>query len=253
MKMVLDITYTRSMAPRPSTLPARSFELVDVSVNHNTVPALIDVSLVIPTSGTTAIAGANGSGKSTLLGVLAGVVSVGSGVVLRGEHAARGDRAERGEHAKRGAVALVVQRSSVPDGLPLTVLDAVRMGRWAQRGFWRPFTRTDHRIVDESLDRLGLGLLADRPLSALSGGQRQRTFVAQGLAQRAGILLLDEPTVGLDDLARELIATALDDEARRGTTVVHVTHDVDVMRRADRVIRLESGRVVDEVSVTTGR
>ena len=241
MKMVLDITYTRSMAPRPSTLPALAFELVDVSVNHNTVPALIDVSLVIPTSGTTAIAGANGSGKSTLLGVLAGVVPVGSGVVLRGEHAAR------------GAVALVVQRSSVPDGLPLTVLDAVRMGRWAQRGFWHPLTRTDHRIVDESLDQLGLGLLAHRALSALSGGQRQRAFVAQGLAQRAGILLLDEPTVGLDDLARELIAAALDDEARRGTTVVHVTHDVDVMRRADRVIRLESGRVIDEANVTTGR
>jgi zinc/manganese transport system ATP-binding protein len=229
-------------------------QLIDVSVAHNGIPALAGVTLEIPARGTTAIIGANGSGKSTLLGVLAGVVPTESGTVLwngrldrgeRGERAGRSERVERGERAGRGAIALVVQRSGVPDGLPLTVRDTVTMGRWSQRGMWKPIGRADREIVDTALAALGLEDLADRSLAALSGGQRQRTFVAQGLAHRAGVLLLDEPTAGLDDHARHLIEAALDDAVRRGTTVVHVTHDRDVIDRADRVIRLEAGRVVD--------
>jgi zinc/manganese transport system ATP-binding protein len=134
--------------------------------------------------------------------------------------------------------------AAVPDGLPLTVRDTVTMGRWAVRGAWRRITRADRDIVDGALAALGLESLENRSLGELSGGQRQRTFVAQGLAQRAGILLLDEPTAGVDADARHRIAAALEAEVRRGTTVVHVTHDTDVIDRADRVVWLEAGRVV---------
>ena len=221
----------RDAAKRSDPARDAAWTLTDVSVSHNGIPALAAVSLDIPAHGMTAIAGANGSGKSTLLGVLAGVVPVSSGSARRSARA-------------NGGVALVVQRSGVPDGLPLTVRDTVTMGRWAQRGSWRRITRTDRDIVDGALAALGLEDLAQRSLTELSGGQRQRTLVAQGLAQRAGVLLLDEPTAGVDAFARDLIAAALDAEVRRGTTVVHVTHDDDVMVRADRVIRLEAGRVV---------
>ena len=247
MKMVLDITYTRDMAfsfrvspdvaLRDAAMPSGSardvaWTLANVSVSHNGIPALAGVNLDIPAYGMTAIAGANGSGKSTLLGLLAGVVPVTSGSVRRSEKT-------------NGGIALVVQRSGVPDGLPLTVRDTVTMGRWAQRGAWRRITRTDRDIVDDALGALGLQDLAQRSLTELSGGQRQRTLVAQGLAQRAKVLLLDEPTAGVDAFARDLIAAALDAEVRRGTTVVHVTHDDEVIVRADRVVRLEAGRVVE--------
>jgi len=199
----------------------------DLHVRHGEIHALRGVSLELRGGEVLAVAGRNGSGKSTLLSVIAGILPPGSGTVLRGR-----------------PVAFVVQRSEVPDALPLTVRDVVRMGRWAQRGAWRRLTRQDHAIVAESIAALGLGGLERRPLAGLSGGQRQRALVAQGLAQRAGILLLDEPTVGLDDEARLLIDAAIAREARRGVAVVHATHDAEVIRLADRVIRLESGTVV---------
>jgi zinc/manganese transport system ATP-binding protein len=191
------------------------------------VHALRGVSLELRGGEVLALTGHNGSGKSTLLSVIAGTLPPLSGAVDRGRR-----------------VAFVVQRSDVPDALPLTVRDTVRMGRWAQRGAWRRLTRDDHAIVAQSIRALGLDGLERRPLAGLSGGQRQRALVAQGLAQRAGVLLLDEPTVGLDDEARTLIDAAISGEAWRGVAVVHATHDAEVIRRADRVVRMEAGAIV---------
>nr|WP_184240618.1 zinc ABC transporter ATP-binding protein AztA [Conyzicola lurida] len=200
-----------------------------ISAEHDGTTALCDVSLAVVRGEIVALAGANGSGKSTLLGALAGTHRTSAGSVAR---------------AAATRVAYVVQRSSAPDGLPLTVLDAVTMGRWAGRPLWRPLGRADREIVRESIAALGLEGLERRPFHALSGGQRQRVLVAQGLAQRADVVLLDEPTAGLDDEAHELIARAIDAEARRGAGVVHATHDPEVMTRADRVVRLDRGRIV---------
>ena len=199
----------------------------DLHVRLGEVHALRGVTLELRGGEVLALAGHNGSGKSTLLAAIAGTLPPRSGRVVREER-----------------VAFVVQRSDVPDSLPLTVCDVVRMGRWAQRGAWRRLGRTDHAIVAESIAALGLEGLERRPLASVSGGQRQRTLVAQGLAQRAAILLLDEPTVGLDDEARTLIDAAISREAARGVAVVHATHDAEVIRLADRVIRLQAGAVV---------
>ena len=198
-----------------------------VSVSLGATCALHDVSLTIEPGTNTALTGSNGSGKSTLLSVMAGLLRPTSGRMSR----------------HPGTVAWVAQRSQVPDTLPVTVREVVTMGRWAHRGSWRPLTRADRSLVADTIDALGLGALADRPLSALSGGQRQRALVAQGLVQRAAVLLLDEPTIGLDDAAQELIETALAGESARGATIVHATHDPRVIARADRVVRLEAGRV----------
>jgi len=203
-------------------------ELQNISVDHDGIRALNSVSATLRSGEVTALAGRNGSGKSTLLSVIAGT------------------QAHAGS-ARRPAgtrVAFVVQRSAVPTSLPLTVRDAVTMGRWGGRPFWRPLTRDDREIVADSIRALGLGGLEHRALHRLSGGQRQRALVAQGLAQRADVLLLDEPTVGLDDEADVLIGLAIDREAARGVAVVHATHDDAVIAAADRVIRLDAGVLV---------
>lgn len=201
-----------------------------VSVSLGATRALDDVSLTLEPGTHSALTGSNGSGKSTLLSVVAGLLRPTSGRMSR----------------HPGTVALVAQRSQVPDTLPVTVREVVTMGRWAHRGPWRPLTRADRSIVAECIAALGLAPLESRPLAALSGGQRQRVFVAQGLAQRADLLLLDEPTIGLDDAAQRLIESALAAERARGATIVHATHDPRVIAAADGVVRLEAGRVVAE-------
>ena len=217
--------------PKPRQIPANPARITlrQIRVVRGGTVALDGVSATIRPGLVTALAGPNGSGKSTLLGVLAGIQPW-----QGGERVAAG----------AGRIALVVQRSAAPDTLPLTVLETVSMGRWAHRGPWRPLTRADRDIVAASIVALGLAGLERRSLAELSGGQRQRALVAQGLAQRADVLLLDEPAAGLDGDALLLIDGVIRAEAGRGVAVVYASHDPDVIRRADRVIRLAAG-VVD--------
>lgn len=187
----------------------------------------------IPQSATTAVVGPNGSGKSTLLSVLAGVLPLTAGAMHRA-HTAR--------------PSLVVQRSTVSDTLPLTVREVVAMGRWAHLGRWRRPTERDRQVVEECMSRLGIGDLAQRQLGELSGGQRQRALVAQGLAQQAPLLLLDEPTTGLDVTAQENIAAALEAATADGVTVVQATHDLNAARQAQHCLLLQDGHLTAEGS-----
>ncbi|MFE7897772.1 zinc ABC transporter ATP-binding protein AztA [Streptomyces sp. NPDC057424] len=194
-------------------------------------PVLHQVSADITELTTTVLVGPNGSGKSTLLGVLAGVIKPTSGDLLR-----TGDRPP----------AFVPQRGAVGDTLPLTVRQTVQMGRWGERGPWRRLTARDHATVDAALDRLGIGDLASRQLGQLSGGQRQRALIAQGLAQESDLLLLDEPTTGLDPEAMERIGALLTALVADGVTVVQATHDLEVARAADTCLLLQDGRLVGQ-------
>ncbi|PRX44547.1 zinc/manganese transport system ATP-binding protein [Prauserella shujinwangii] len=200
-----------------------------VAYGHRAV--LHGVTARIPRAASTVVVGHNGSGKSTLLGAIAGVVRPVSGTV---------------ERRDAGRPALVTQRSTVPDTLPITVREAVSMGRWARRGMWRRLSRTDRAMVHECLTRLGIQDLAARQLGELSGGQRQRALVAQGLAQESDLLLLDEPTAGLDTKARECIAEVLAEVTARGTTVVQATHDLTEALRADHCLLLRDGSLAAE-------
>ncbi|MFC3300725.1 Uncharacterized ABC transporter ATP-binding protein HI_1470 [Arthrobacter agilis] len=206
---------------------APSLLLDDVWLDHDGVDALRGVSVAVQPGALTVVAGPNGSGKSTLLAVLAGLLVPRRGSVSLPHPA---------------STALVVQRSDVPDRLPLTVHDAVTMGRWARAGLFGRLRAGDRRIVEESIAAVGLTGFEGRPLRALSGGQRQRAFLAQGLAQRADLLLLDEPTTGLDAGTRDVVVGLLALEKARGATVVCVSHDDAVLGAADRTIRLDEGR-----------
>ncbi len=205
--------------------------LRDVSAAYGRRPVLHRVTARIPRARATALVGPNGSGKSTLLGVLAGVVPPASGSV-------------ECPALNAGRAAFVVQRSEASDALPITVRETVAMGRWARRGPWRRLTRRDREVVDSWMAGLGILGLASRQLGALSGGQRQRALVAQGLAQEADLLLLDEPAAGLDLDAQRRIREVLDEQRARGVTVIHATHDIDEAMRADHCMLLSQGRLL---------
>lgn len=197
----------------------------DLSVHYGEHAALTGASVSFPAGTSTALIGPNGAGKSTLLNVLAGIM-VPSG----------------GTAHTTGRPAYVLQHNAAPPTLPLSVRETVAMGVWADRGMWRPLGESGKAVVAASMERLQISDLADRQLSELSGGQRQRAFVAQALAQRAGLLLLDEPVAGVDALARRHIGEAIEAEASRGVTVVTSTHDLADAASSDQVVLLVDGR-----------
>jgi len=195
----------------------------------------VDASdFVVPAGAVTAVVGPNGSGKSTLLHALAGVVEPSSG-----ELQVLGGR----PRSTRGRTSYVLQAHIVPVGLPLTVREAVAMGRYPRLGWWRRPRAVDRERVEAAMRTLAIDDLASRHLDELSGGQRQRVVVAQGLAQDHDLLLLDEPTAGVDVPSTRVIDSVVRQEREHGCAVVVATHDLDVARAADHVLLL-AGRVL---------
>jgi ABC-type Mn2+/Zn2+ transport system ATPase subunit len=214
-------------APRPTDAAVAAVELDCVCVRYGTVEALHDATLRIPMGVSVAIIGPNGSGKSTLLGVLSGLVPVTSGTArVLGEPVP----------PRRGRVAHVLQDTPVRPELPMTVAETVRLGTYAELGLLRrPSTLTRDR-ERSAVERLAVTDLLGRQLHELSGGQRQRVLIAQGLAQGAELLLLDEPVAGLDVTSQRIILEVIDAERDLGRTVVTTTHDIGSASRADLVV-----------------
>lgn len=197
---------------------------------------LAGADLHVPEGQVTAVIGPNGSGKSSLLHVVAGLLPLRSGQLsVLG--------AAPGRQHKR--VAYVLQATAVNESLPVMVREVVRMGRYAASGMFGRPTAADRRAVEEALARLDIADLAGRQLVELSGGQRQRVFMAQGLAQGGDLLLLDEPVTGLDVVSRRRILDVVNEERAAGRTVVMTTHDLDEAARADHVLLLDDGAVVE--------
>ncbi|MCC5948237.1 MAG: metal ABC transporter ATP-binding protein [Nitriliruptoraceae bacterium] len=205
--------------------PATAVTIDGLWVEYGSIVALRAIDLTIASGTTVAIIGPNGSGKSTLLSTISGLVKPTRGRV----------QVDTGERRARG-VAHVLQTTIANEALPLTVLETIRMGCYAHRGAFRRLTAGDRSAISDAIDRMKLGDLLKRQLHELSGGQRQRTYVAQGLAQQAGVLLLDEPITGLDLLTQETITRMIDDEAADGRTVILTTHDVGTARLAQQAV-----------------
>lgn len=201
----------------------------ELTLAYGARTALSGATFHVPRGAVTAVIGPNGSGKTTLLRALSGLESP-----VAGQLEVLG-RPPRGQ---RRAVAHVMQANTVNEALPLTVLETVRMGRYARRGLLGRLQAEDHAAVEGAIERMGIEELLHRHLRELSGGQRQRVFVAQGLAQRADLLLLDEPITGLDVVSQGRIDTAVADEVAAGRTVVMTTHDVTTAAAADHVLLL---------------
>jgi len=205
-----------------------------LSVGYSSHAVLSGVEAFLKPGGSTALVGSNGSGKSTLLKTLAGLLPVvAGGLEILGRPV--------GESSQR--VAYLSQFHQSGFVLPLRAIDVVRMGRFDQRSRFARRTRADDVIVNESMELLKVSDLADRPLRDLSGGQQQRVYLAQVLARRSALLLLDEPTAGLDAPGRAAYIDALNFERSRGAAVVTATHDVGEASMCDRVLLL-AGRVI---------
>lgn len=198
----------------------------DLVVARGQQVALRADALDVAAGEVTALIGPNGSGKTTFLHAVAGLLEPLSG-----------------ELAVHGEVAYVLQATEVNEFMPVTVAQVVTMGRYAARGFLGRLRAEDRAAVADAIERLELGDLARRHLGELSGGQRQRVFVAQGLAQRAPVLLLDEPVAGLDLASMHRIREVIADERAAGRAVVVATHDLDEASAADQAVLL-AGRVV---------
>jgi zinc/manganese transport system ATP-binding protein len=195
--------------------------------------ALEGVDLDLLPASLTVVAGPNGAGKSTLLEVVAGTRPL-----------------SRGTRVGSCVTAFVPQRTSVSDRLPVTVRDVVTVGTWGRSTSPRHRGGAGRETVAAALDRLGIADLAAESFSSLSGGQRQRTLLAQGLVGGADLLLLDEPTTGLDSESSERIRDIMRAEAHRGAAVVCVSHDPAVLAVAGRVIRLDDGRIAADTMAT---
>lgn len=204
-------------------VPAVAVE--QLTVRYGDIVALSEATFTVPRATIMAIIGPNGSGKSTLLSAISGLVAPASGRVM-----VHGERVQ----GARKDVAHVLQSTIANEAVPLTVLETVRMGRYGQLGAIRPLRKRDHVAVDEALERMQISSLRTRQLQELSGGQRQRVYVAQGLAQHADVLLLDEPVTGLDVVTQERITDVIREERAAGRTVLFTTHDIGTARLADK-------------------
>jgi iron complex transport system ATP-binding protein len=200
---------------------------------------LRDVTLDVPVGSWVCVVGPNGAGKTTLLHAVAGLVSFEGEVELWGRPIAGYRRRERARQ-----IALVPQQPVIPDGV--TVEQYVLLGRTPHLGVLGAERQADLLAVRAAMDRLELVSATDRWLESLSGGELQRVVVARALAQEAPLLLLDEPTTGLD-LGHQIRVLELMDELRRehGLTVLSTMHDLTLAGRfADRFALLSQGRVV---------
>jgi iron complex transport system ATP-binding protein len=201
-------------------------------------PAVDGVTLEVPAGACTAVIGPNGSGKSTLLRLLLGTLTPAPGeVTLDGRAVAEWERA-----------AIAREVGVVPQGeeaaFPMTVREMVAMGRYPHLGPWRRERDEDRRAIDQAMHRCDVLALAHRLVSTLSGGERQRARVARALAQEPAALALDEPTAALDVSHEMAIFELLRELGRGGTTVLLVTHNLNLAARyADRLVLLDRGRV----------
>ena len=187
-----------------------------------------------------AIAGPNGGGKTTLVRLALGLGRPTQGEVrLFGEPAA----SFRG----RAALGYLAQRSQLALDAPATVREVVTAGRLPRAGLFGRLGENDRKRVADAIAQVGLSPVSDRPLVRLSGGQQQRAFVAKALASEPELLVLDEPTTGVDVEAQQELGVLLDELNRRlGVTILYVSHEFGAVEHiVERLVLVRNGIVFD--------
>jgi zinc transport system ATP-binding protein len=207
-------------------------ELRDITVRFpNGVVALDGITLDVNNLDLIALIGPNGAGKSTLLKVILGLIKPTSGTIkLFGSE----DLMQNLKY-----VGYVPQSAQARDpNLPFTVFETVMLGRTPQAGILHRVDATDKRKVEETLTLFGILNLKDRRIGQLSGGQAQRVFLAKAMVSEPKLLLLDEPTSGVDTTSKTEFYSMLERlNKEKGITVILSSHDVGVITKiANRVL-----------------
>lgn len=192
-----------------------------VSYRYGNTPALTNVSLHVSQGCVLGVIGPNGGGKTTLLKILLGQLRDYEGKVR-----VMGRPPE--EVARRGdLIGYVPQHHGFERRFPVSVRQVVRMGLVGKTGLFRRYRREDLDRVETLLEQVGMAHLAERPIGDLSGGQQQRAFIARALASGPKILLMDEPTVGIDVAGQQQFADLIHRlHQQLGLTVMIVSHDL---------------------------
>ncbi len=219
------------------TPPGSAIALRSASIGYGDVPIVRQVDLTVVPGEAVAVLGSNGSGKTTLARGLLGLATV-----LDGEVTVLG--APVGRLRERGRVGYVPQRHTISGAAPATVREVVSVGRLARLGLFRRLGTDDRRAVADAVDAVGMADRMEDPVASLSGGQQRRVLVARALAAEPELLIMDEPTAGVDAASQHALAGVLARVSAGGTTLLVVTHEAGplagVLRRA---VVVESGAI----------
>jgi zinc transport system ATP-binding protein len=203
-------------------------------------PVLTDIDLAIERADFVAVAGPNGGGKTTLVRLALGLERP-----TRGEALLFGEPAHR--FGRREALGYLAQRAQLGLDAPATVREVVTAGRLPRAGLVGRLGGSDREAVSEAIARVGLTGVADRPLQRLSGGQQQRAFIAKALSADPELLVLDEPTTGVDVEAQEALAALLERLHRDlEVTILYVSHEFGAIERfVERLVLVRHEIVFD--------
>jgi zinc transport system ATP-binding protein len=213
-------------------------EFDQVTFGYGRLPVLREVSLRVAPGEFVAIVGGNGSGKTTLLKLGLGLLRPTHGTVRL-----FGQPLEQFRHWER--IGYVPQRAALDSAVPISVDEVVRTGLAGQLGlFGRPSAPQRERL-EHVVELLGITPIRSRPVNRLSGGQQQRVLIARALVTAPQLLVLDEPTTGVDQHARHLLRESLEHLVHaEGVAVAYISHDPGSFEGlADRVLEVRAGRL----------
>ena len=199
-------------------------ELEDVNFSYERRTVLENIYLQVKEGEFWALIGPNGSGKSTLISIILGLLTPDSGTVKL-----FGADVDRFQH--RELIGYVSQKSnSFNSGFPATVLEVVRSGLTRKRGLFKSFSKKDEQKAIDALGIVGMEKFARKNIGELSGGQQQRVFIARALAGDPQLLVMDEPTVGIDQQNVKSFYSMLNRLNREhGIAILLVTHEIDLV------------------------
>ncbi|MFB0977525.1 MAG: metal ABC transporter ATP-binding protein [Myxococcota bacterium] len=222
--MTTSSTHPGTQADTHTDTPGKDAAVVqcqDICVERRGTRVLEDISFQVPASSFVGLVGPNGAGKTTLLKTMLGLIQPSSGTIhVLGHPPGRNGGAPSG-------VGYVPQRHAIAQYFPASVYDVVAMGRVRGLQLFSRLSRTDRDAIAKNLEVVGIADLASRPVGELSGGQQRRVMLAQALCASSRLLILDEPTIGLDLPAEhEFYALLRNLQAELSLAVIAVSHDL---------------------------
>ena len=195
--------------------------LKNVSFGYNYhLPVIDGITLYIPKGGFIGLLGPSGAGKSTLLKLIVGLYRPWNGIIRFNSFSDK-------KNKKSKIIGYSPQVESIEWDFPVSVKEFVSLGLWNQSGFFPWINKSTRIEIDHLLHVLGMDGYATRHIKELSGGEQKRVFLARALIHNPEILILDEPTAGLDKTNKENFLQILSDLNLKGMTIIMTTHDID--------------------------